>query len=362
MKALFIGADLGGNVPPAVSIAAELAARGHDVVLAGYRLRDGEQAPPGLVLTGLPAAAHDFTRAAGPLAMTGSLARLSLGRAMRREAAAAIAAERPDAVVVDCVLQSALRAALASGAPTAVLFHSILFSTAFATGAARLAGAGALRLWARADARIMPSDETLARTAAAADPVEFDWVGPTEPAVAATPTAPTTVLVSLSTTGVPGQTEVYQRIVDALAGIDARVIVTTGGAEVGELTPAANAVVHGRHPHAAILPDASLVIGHGGHSTTVRALAHGVPVLVLPMNPMSDQPMIGRLVEDAGLGRTLRRTATVETIRDAATAILADPGMAARAARAGERLRARDGAALGADVVERLADARRTSA
>ncbi|WP_143109834.1 glycosyltransferase [Agromyces sp. CF514] len=153
----------------------------------------------------------------------------------------------------------------------------------------------------------------------------------------------------------------YRRIIAALGTLaDQRpgvgAIVTTGGAAVdGELAALPNVEIRGRAPHAEIMPHADLVIGHGGHSTTMRALAHGVPILVLPLDPTSDQRMTGGIVERAGIGRTLPRDASAETLRDAITAMLSDPDLRARAARTGERLRGQHGATLGAERVEAIA-------
>ena len=47
-------------------------------------------------------------------------------------------------------------------------------------------------------------------------------------------------------------------------------------------------------------PTVSMVIGHGGHATTMAALAHDLPVLVMPMHPMLDQKMVGQSLVDAG--------------------------------------------------------------
>jgi hypothetical protein len=58
-------------------------------------------------------------------------------------------------------------------------------------------------------------------------------------------------------------------------------------------------------PHDEIMPSASLVIGHGGHSTTMRSLAHGVPLLIPPMHRILDQPMIGKALAAAGAARVL---------------------------------------------------------
>ena len=46
----------------------------------------------------------------------------------------------------------------------------------------------------------------------------------------------------------------------------------------------------------------TLLVGHGGHGTTMQALAHDLPVLVLPMDDKTDQPLVGRSIERAGAG------------------------------------------------------------
>ena len=118
------------------------------------------------------------------------------------------------------------------------------------------------------------------------------------------------MLVSLSTTWFPGQTETYQRIIDALGSLPVRGLVTLGGLHPErELRVPANVELRDAVPHAEVLPRAAAVIGHGGHSTTMRALAHGVPMLVMPMHPLLDQPMVGAAVERAGAGLVLPRTA-----------------------------------------------------
>ncbi|KUF06736.1 glycosyltransferase [Leucobacter sp. G161] len=92
-------------------------------------------------------------------------------------------------------------------------------------------------------------------------------------------------------------------------------------------------------PHETLLPATDLVIGHDGHSTTFKALAHGVPILVLPINPISDQLHVGRTLETAGLARLLARTATASQIRTCVTEMLDDEELQARVAAADRRLR-----------------------
>ena len=171
-------------------------------------------------------------------------------------------------------------------------------------------------------------------------------------------------MVSLSTTWFPGQTETYQRIVTALGSLPVRGVVTLGGlAPERELVVPSNVEVREFARHDELLPHASLVIGHGGHSTTFRALAHGVPVLAMPMHPMIDQPMIADALVRAGVGMRLSRKAGTDRIAAATTALLADDELRARAARLGEGIRSTDAAASAADALEQVAERRpRTAA
>lgn len=100
-----------------------------------------------------------------------------------------------------------------------------------------------------------------------------------------------------------------------------------------------NVDVRGWLPHDAVLPSVDLVIGHGGHSTTMKALAHGVPLLVIPVNPISDQRQIGQMLQQTRLGLELAKSASAEEIRSAANSLLADDTLRANAAATGRRLR-----------------------
>ena len=43
-------------------------------------------------------------------------------------------------------------------------------------------------------------------------------------------------------------------------------------------------------PHAELMPGVSVFVGHGGHGSAMTALAHDVPVVVLPLDPRSRPP------------------------------------------------------------------------
>ena len=110
-------------------------------------------------------------------------------------------------------------------------------------------------------------------------------------------------------------------------------------------------------PHAEVLPRAAAVVGHGGHSTTMRALAHGVPVLVMPMHPLLDQPMVGAAVARAGAGLVLPRTAPSARIavgRDVAPGRRGHPSGCVR----GRRATAVDGCRLRRGRLHRTASRR----
>jgi UDP:flavonoid glycosyltransferase YjiC (YdhE family) len=161
--------------------------------------------------------------------------------------------------------------------------------------------------------------------------------------------------VSLSTIGYPGQREVLQRVLDAVAGLGVPVVATVANeADRRGLRVPPGATVRGFVPHHEVFPGARAVVGHGGHGTTMLALAHDLPVLVLPMSRYADQPLVGRAVASAGAGLVLPRDAAAPAISLAARRLLG-PGIASRAAAVGRRLRQHDAAVEAADSLEALA-------
>lgn len=356
--------DAGGNVPPALRIADELARRGHAVTVLGHGRQAEAVGRAGHAFRALESLEfwNSGVRRSVPAAI-GQAARLAADRDLEREVREAVTGS--DAAVVDSLMASSVRGAQAGGVPAAVLFHAYLeyWEQVYRRGpvgvAARLGGAGPLTEWSRAAARIVISDVALdpassRRTALAR---EAEWVGALESGASAAPdaSAPPLVVVSLSTTWFPGQTEVYARIAAALGSLPVRGLITLGGLRTDrELRLPSNVRMVDRADHGELFPQASLVIGHGGHSTTFRALAHGVPVLVLPMHPMLDQPMVGRSIEGAGAGLALPRSSSPARLAAAVTHLLADEQTRAAAGRLGERLRATDAAGAAADALERL--------
>jgi UDP:flavonoid glycosyltransferase YjiC (YdhE family) len=73
-----------------------------------------------------------------------------------------------------------------------------------------------------------------------------------------------------------------------------------------------------------VLPLASAVLCHGGHGTVMKALAHGLPVVVLPFG--RDQKDNGARIEAAGAGLALSPGSGPARIAAAIRRVLEEPG------------------------------------
>jgi UDP-N-acetylglucosamine:LPS N-acetylglucosamine transferase len=102
-----------------------------------------------------------------------------------------------------------------------------------------------------------------------------------------------------------GNTSILNRMIDILHGSGYKVIVAAGGQEklVSLLKDVPGVTAYLYAPVDKILPYASLVVCHGGQMTIFEALAHEVPVLVLPFHP--EQAHNGICLEHIGCGRML---------------------------------------------------------
>jgi MGT family glycosyltransferase len=144
-----------------------------------------------------------------------------------------------------------------------------------------------------------------------------------------------------------------QHILDALEPLPVEAIVTTGpGIDSAGFRVPANASMHSWLDHDEILSSTSLVIGHGGHSTAMRALSFGVPMVVMPANPLTDQKLVGAALQRANAGIALPKRAGTMRIRRAIEKVLSDPSYPQAAASLGADIRRRDGADVAADAIE----------
>jgi UDP:flavonoid glycosyltransferase YjiC (YdhE family) len=318
---LFITWDGGGNLPPAVGIAQELAARGHRVRFLGHARQAAGFAEKGLEFRAYPTARpFDSTVPTSPLAIVATFGDRAMGADVLQE----LAARPADVVVVDTLLFGVMAALRTSGRPYVALEHSFdVCWRRLARGpmglVLRLRGMNALDLLDAGQPLMAATIPDLDRAA--------PHVVHTGPVVVGSPARPArpTVLVSLSTFAFKGLRPTGQRVLDAVAPLDVRVIATTGPAlDASRLRVPDNVELHAWLPHADVMPEVSVVVGHGGHATTMVALAHDLPLLILPMDPMTDQPYIGTAIEQAGAGRTMRRRSSPVKIRAAVEELLGD--------------------------------------
>ena len=353
---LFVTWDGGGNVPPALAIARELQSRGHDVRFLGHAGQAEQITAAGFEFV-RARHARDFRRddAYSPLTMMS----LFGDRGMGRDLLDLVAQRRPDLVVVDCLMVGAIRAAADAGLHFAVLQH--LYDANYQRGV--LSGPMGLNLRLR---RLRPRqalDAAAARvltTSPALDPVatppaNLRQVGPVLDMAPREQVERPTILVSLSTFGYPGMTSSLQNIVDATRGLDARVVVTTGPLiDPKDLRAPDGAEVHRYVPHVELMPSATLFVGHGGHGSTMQALAHDLPVVLMPLESKGDQPFVGRSVVAAGAGRVVGKLATPDQLAPVLGEMLADGPHRAAAAGLGHAIRAMPGAVGGADALDDL--------
>jgi len=145
------------------------------------------------------------------------------------------------------------------------------------------------------------------------------------------------VLVGLSTTFM-GQVALLQRIVTALGELPVRGLVTVGPAINPEsIATPANVWATSFVPHSQVLPSAAVMVTHGGHGSIMRALAHDVPLVVMPM--ARDQLDNAVRVAVRGAGLQLKPSAPVPAIRRAVARTLAEPSFHAAAERLGAQIR-----------------------
>ncbi|MFT4008767.1 MAG: glycosyltransferase [Nocardioidaceae bacterium] len=143
-----------------------------------------------------------------------------------------------------------------------------------------------------------------------------------------------------------------QRLIDLLGTTPHKVIVSMGP-RADEIRLADNMIGSSIVPQTKVLPLVDLVITHGGNNTTTESLHFGKPMIVLPL--FWDQYDNAQRVDETGYGVRLSTYGFADAeLLDAVERLLSDPGVRARAAAAGEAIRARDGLRVGADVIERV--------
>jgi MGT family glycosyltransferase len=406
-----------GNAPPQLAVTRQLVERGHEVrVLAHVAARERiERTGAEFVEFRHAVPAMDITRRETD-SIRDWEAHTRFGAGMRmlenglfafvvstsRECAELLARWPADVVVFDWLLSGAAIAAEGAGVPAVALVHCPyplpldgmppLFSGGLSPMDGRLGAVRdrllnriATRLLARGvpllnkaraeqglpplrdwSSQLLGAQEICVMTAPELDfssrgvlPANVRYVGPSfepYPREWSSPWPATNsdplVLVSFSTSYMD-QLGLAQRVLDALAGLPVRALLTAGPAlDAQALRIPANVRVADYIPHRTVLPHAALVVTHAGWQTVNAALADGVPLVCIPDG--RDQPDNAARVLARGAGVRVRKSASPGKLRRAIADALADPALKRGASAMAEALARSDGALAIVETVERL--------
>ncbi|KFU76733.1 glycosyltransferase [Amycolatopsis lurida] len=128
--------------------------------------------------------------------------------------------------------------------------------------------------------------------------------------------------------------DLFTRVLAGLKDVDATCVVTVGNLiDPAEFGPQPEHIHLTRYlPQDDVLPYCDAALTHGGSGSLLGAIAHGLPMVLLPMG--ADQPHNGDRVTELGLGTVLDVVeATPDDIRDAVTRVLREPSYREAAAR-----------------------------
>jgi UDP:flavonoid glycosyltransferase YjiC (YdhE family) len=150
--------------------------------------------------------------------------------------------------------------------------------------------------------------------------------------------------------------DLFERVLAGLSELPVSVVVTVGR----ELEPQAlgsrpvNVRVERYVPQSLLLPHCELVVSHAGSGSVVGALAHGLPMVLLPIG--ADQPLNAARCQDLHVARILDPfSATAADVSRAVSAVLSDPSYRRNAQRLQTEIEASPGPEHALRLLERLA-------
>jgi MGT family glycosyltransferase len=374
-RILWLNWSGGGNLPPSLGIARVLTERGHSVAFAGRPEMVPRVQRAGFRAIELTRAYEQVNRY--PNKWLPKAASFLTSPAVAEQIRALLIAENPELVVIDQMFPVALMETARFGRPTVAVCHTCvwrgleMWRKVFAMLASLRAEAGFDPIPADLESLWMAQDKMIVTTLRALDDApgelgqshKLRHVGPSlerEPhgvrvVLPWRDDDPTPlVLVSFSTMPEQGSVPKFQNAIDALAALPVNGVVTVGDSvEPQALRPAENVLVVATADHDDLMRRAALVVTHGGHGTLMRALKHGLPMVVVP-GFASDQPINAAAAANWGVGRALPGDATAEMIREAVRDVLASPSCRDAARAISRQLEDVDGARNAADEIEQM--------
>jgi MGT family glycosyltransferase len=152
---------------------------------------------------------------------------------------------------------------------------------------------------------------------------------------------------------------VFGAIAEACAGRDAQLVISLGSADAEPPDGlAGNPIVVRYAPQLDLLARASLVVTHAGINTALESLAHGLPMVALPVG--NDQPGVAARLKYLGVGEFIGvHRVTAARLRSAVDRVSGDPSYAANARNYQRRIAELDGVRRAADIAEEAFRTRR---
>lgn len=367
-----------GHLNPALAVARELEERGHEIAWAVHEDRVGHLLPAGarlysLTREGEVTADDRYVGLRGPESLQHFYGEYlpRLARKSFEGLSAALAAHRPDLLVVDQHMVAGALAARRERLP---------WVTLTTTSAAILEASPPFESWVQEQFQgvqdeFLPAELHVARPdlspygvivfsieelvtagggramipctyvgpagGAARPEIEFpwDWLDPGLPVILAT----------LGTVSRDSEPRFFEVLFEAVEGMALQVVAVAP--ETLAAKAPRNVLVRPYIPQPELLRQVAGVICHAGHNTVCEALSMGVPLAVAPI--LGDQPYVARQVVGAGAGVPLRfGKVTVPMMRAAIERLLHDRELRRGAERLAEILRSAPGAAGAADAIE----------
>ncbi len=373
-------AGAGGDLQPLLATAVALRDRDHDVSLVGDR--SVERAVAGLSMSvevlppeydlgpALVAAVSDaMSETDGDVAQAGPIVQQRMtawAEAVAFAVAVSIRASRPD-VLLTSLFGVEVVGAVDPGCPWVVVNSTFYVGPNPPRPLEADFSPRAIPLIARYASLLETADLVLHATDHVFDfgfdrlPARHHYVGPLgiwEPALAvpeylAEP-GPPWGLVTISSQ-LQDDLPLLEAALNAAAGKDLRIVATVGTDRTAKeiAPPPANARVERSLSHAAALERASVLVSHAGHGSVMKALWHGVPMVLVPWG--RDQPGVAARAQALGTATVVdRNAADAETISAAIDRCLANEQMHAATRQHRSRLANTEPQVVAADHVKTL--------
>ncbi|NJK64864.1 MAG: hypothetical protein HC921_21115 [Synechococcaceae cyanobacterium SM2_3_1] len=148
----------------------------------------------------------------------------------------------------------------------------------------------------------------------------------------------------------------YEMIATACASLEVQLVISLGGSTQLSQLPSlpGSPIVVKFAPQLALIRRSDLVITHGGLNTTLESLAHGVPLIAIPIT--NDQPGVAARIEWTKVGEFLSVSqVNGQNLQQKIRQVLTDPKYQQKARQMQKDIQSSGGVKFAVDIIERAA-------